>query len=347
MSKIKKLCYVMVLVLMFPFVTILAGCGPTPSSEITGIVFDTMIYEDGVAVFEVDQGVTTDLTYKIFPSTASGYKVYFDPIDKGTPTHSSRFTFDNGKITIDKPEFEDVKYKVRVGDFTDTCIIRLKKYPNRIYTTDTDIMLNTNDVKVINVMAEFENSPEPRSIREDEYDFLVETSDETIIHIPNENYLKIIPIRNGLASAKVTVTLLNKQKEKTGLSFELNVRVVQNISDAKVIMTGVEHFVKDGDEVEVDYSALGEIGSKEISFEVYPVNKNNILDQHGHEYIVTLTSQNYMSVSEDGKKIILKESIEEGYKMKVSLVHTDLNMQDGSTFVVRFTITIVNVNKGA
>ena len=132
MNKIKKLCFVMVFALVMPLLATLAGCGATPSSEITGIVFDTMIYEDGVAVFEIDQGVTTDLTYKIFPSSASGYKVYFDPIDKGTPTNSSRFTFEDGKITIDKPEFEDVRYKVRVGEFTDTCIIRLKKYPNRI-----------------------------------------------------------------------------------------------------------------------------------------------------------------------------------------------------------------------
>ncbi len=343
MNKIKNLCYLMVLVLIFPLVTFLAGCGATPSSEITGIVFDTLIYEDGVAVFEVDQGVTTDLTYKIFPSTASGYKVYFDPIDKGTPTNSSRFTFEDGKITIDKAEFEDVRYRVRVGEFTDTCIIRLKKYPNRIYTPDTDIMLNTNDVKVINVMAEFANSPEPRSIREDEYDFLVETSDETIINIPNENYLKIIPIRNGLASAKIKVTLLNKQKEKTDLSFEMNVRVVQNITDSKVIVSGVDYFVKDGDKVEIDYNSLtsNAEGNKIIDFKIYPINKNNILDQHGHEYIVALTSQNFMTVSGCGTKILVKDNVENGYEMKVLLIHTDLNMQDGSTFVIDITIKIV------
>ena len=342
MNKLKKLCYVMVLALVLPLITVLAGCGATPSSEITGIVFDTLIYEDGVAVFEVDQGVTTDLTYKIFPSSASGYKVYFDPIDKGTPTNSSRFTFEDGKITIDKAEFEDVRYKVRVGEFTDTCIIRLKKYPNRIYTNETDIMLNTNDVKVINVMAEFEGSPVPRSIREDEFDFLVESSDETIINVPNENYLKIIPIRNGLASAKVTVTLLNKQKERTNLSFELNVKVVQNISDAKVIMSGVDHFVKDGDEVEIDYNTLEDLsGYKVVNFKIYPVNKNNVLDQHGHEYIVALTSQNFMTVSEDKKSILIKNNLEDGYKMKVSLIHTDLNMQDGSTFVINIVLKIV------
>lgn len=342
MSKIRSLCMTLIFALVFPMLTLLVGCGATPSNELTGIVFDTMIYEDGVAVFEVDKGVTTDLTYKIYPSSASGYKIYFDPIDKGTAENSSRYTFKDGKITVGHSSFEDVKYKVRVGDFTDTCIIRLKKYPNRIYTSDTNIILNTNDVKVINVMAEFSNSATPRAIREDEYDFLVETSDETIIHVPNQNYLKIIPIRNGLATAKVTVSLLNKQGEKTGLSFEMNIQVVQNISSSKVIMSGVDYFVKDGDEVEVDYNQLPEEGGdKYIHFDVYPVNKNDILDQHGHEFIISLTSQSFVKLSNDKKYVIIDDSVENGYEVKISLIHTDLNMSDGSTFVVNIYLKIV------
>ena len=339
MSRLKKLCLTLVVALIFPFVSMLVGCGATPSNELTGIVFDTMLYEDGVAVFEVDQGVTTDLTYKIFPSTASGYKVYFDPIDKGTAENSSRYTFEEGKITIGKSEFEDVKYRVRVGEYTDTCIIRLKRYPIEIFTTDDDIMLNTNDVKVINVMARFQNTT--RSIREDEFDFLVETSDETIINVPNENYLKIIPIRNGLASAKVKVTILNKQGEKTNLSFEMDVMVVQNIIDSKVIMSGVNYFVKDGDSVEVNYNDLAEeSGKKVIGFGVYPINKNNVLDQHGHEYIIALQSQNYIKISEDGKSILIDSTVPDDYKIKVSLIYTDLNMSDGSTFIVDIYLTI-------
>lgn len=341
MSKIKSLCLTLVVALVFPLLTLLVGCGATPSNELTGILFDTMIYDNGVAVFEVDKGVTTDLTYKVYPSSASGYKIYFDPIDKGTAENSSRYTFKDGQITVDHSSFEDVRYKVRVGKYTDTCIIRLKRYPDRIYTTDTNIILNTNDVKVINVMAEFPNSATPRTIREDEYDFLVETSDETIINVPNANYLKIIPIRNGLASAKVTVTILNKQGEKTGLAFDMNVQVVQNISSAKVIMSGVDHFVKDEDKVEVNYYSLEEEnGSKVIHFNVYPVNKNDILDQHGHQYIIALRSQNYIKISDDKKSILIDSSVESGYEIKLSLIHTDLNMIDGSTFVVDIYLTI-------
>ena len=342
MSKIRSLCITLVFALVFPMLSLLVGCGATPSNELTGIVFDTMIYEDGVAVFEVDKGVTTDLTYKIYPSSASGYKIYFDPIDKGTAENSSRYTFKDGKIRVDHSSFEDVKYKVRVGEFSDTCIIRLKRYPDRIYTPETDIILNTNDVKVINVMAEFSNSATPRAIREDEYDFLVETSDETIVNVPNDKYLKIVPIRNGLATAKVTVSLLNKQGEKTGLGFEINVQVVQNISSSKVIMSGIDYFVKDGDEVEVDYNSLpDDSGVKYIHFDVYPVNKNDVLDQHGHEFVISLRSQNFIKLSEDKESILIDDSVENGYKMKVSLIHTDLNMDDGSTFVVDIFLTIV------
>ena len=339
MNRFKKLCLSLVVVLVLPFVTLLVGCGATPSNDLTGIVFDTMLYENGVAVFEVDQGIETDLTYKIFPSTATGYKVYFDPINTGTAENSSRFIFEDGKITILKSEFEDVSYKIRVGEYTDTCIIRLKRYPLEIFTSESDIMLNTNDVKVINVMARFSNTT--RAIREDEFDFLVETSDETIIHVPNPNYLKIIPIRNSLASAKVKVTLLNKQGEKTNLSFEINVEVVQNIVDSKVIMSGVDYFVKDEDSVEVNYAELAEeSGKKVIEFGVYPINKNDVLDQHGHEYTIALQSQTYIKVSEDGKYILIDDAVTNGYKIKISLIYTDLNTTNGSTFVVDIYLTI-------
>ena len=50
MNRLKKICLVLVVALVFPLVSLLVGCGATPSNEITGIVFDTMLYEDGVAV---------------------------------------------------------------------------------------------------------------------------------------------------------------------------------------------------------------------------------------------------------------------------------------------------------
>ena len=88
--KFKKILFALMLAVSLPIVSFLTGCGATPSNKLTGILFDTMQYDEatGLPVFEVDKDVTTGLDYKIYPSSATGYKVYFDPVDKGTAENS-------------------------------------------------------------------------------------------------------------------------------------------------------------------------------------------------------------------------------------------------------------------
>ena len=254
---VKNILLVLVFAVSLPLVSLLTACGATPSGEITGIKFDAMSYQDGVSVFEVDKDVETSLTYKIYPSSASGYKVYFDPIDKGTAENAARFTFQDGKITVNSNEFESVRYKVRVGEFTDTCIIKLKEYPVKIYTDTPTVTLSTFDVFPINVKAEFikpNGTKEIRNIYENDYDFVVESTNETIINIPNKNRLKICAVRNGSASANVKVTLKNGLG--LDLSFEVKINVIQNISEAFVAVSGHNEFVYNGDTVNLDYNKL-------------------------------------------------------------------------------------------
>lgn len=344
-NKLKNLFLALVVALTIPLVTLLSACGATPSSEITGIMFDSLKYDEatGFSVFEIDKGVTTDLTYKIFPSSASGYKVYFDPIDKGTAENSSRFTFQDGKITINSNNFEDVRYKVRVGEFSDTCIVRLKQYPIEISTDETNVTLNTLDVKAINVKAKFMNSAgvvTSRNITENDFNFLVETSDETIINVPNENRLKFCPVRNGSAEAKITVTLLNGQGEKTDLAFEINVKVEQNISQAFVIMSGSDKFVNSGDSVELNYSGLeDENGYKAVKFSVYPVNTSNVLTIVS-DYSVYLSSKKFAKLSDDGKYILINGSVENDYNLKIKIVYEGLTTKDHSTFTIDINLII-------
>lgn len=344
-NKLKNLFLALVVAVTLPLVTLLSACGATPSSEITGILFDSPKYdtETGFSVFEIDKGVTTDLIYKIYPSTASGYKVYFDPIDKGTAENSSRFTFQDGKITINSNNFEDVRYRVRVGEFSDTCIIRLKQYPIEISTNETQVTLNTLDVKAININAKFINSAgvvTSRNITENDFDFLVETSDETIINVPNEHRLKFCPVRNGSAEAKVTVTLLNGQGEKTDLSVEINVKVEQNISEAYVIMSGSSKFVNDGDTVEVNYSALEtEEGFKVVKFSIYPINSSNVLTTID-DYTIYLSSKKFAKVSDDSKYILINGSVESDYVLKIRIVYEGFTTSNHSTFTININLKI-------
>lgn len=344
-NKFKNLFLALIVALMLPLVSLLSACGATPSGEVTGILFDTMKYdESGVPVFEIDKGVTTELAYKIYPSSASGYKVYFDPIDKGTAENSSRFTFKDGTITINSNDFEDVRYKVRVGDYSDTCIIKLKQYPIEISTDESDIVLNTFDVKAINVKAKFVNSAgvvTTKNITENDFNFLVESSDETVIDIPNKNRLKFSPFRNESAEAVVTVTLLDTNFEPTNLSFKIKVKVVQNISDSFVIVSGSKKFVKDGDNIQLNYSDLEtENGFKVVKFDVFAVNANRVLVKDENNYSIHLSSKKFAKLSDDEKYILINGSVESDYELKVQVIYAGLTMESGSTFTINLNITI-------
>ncbi len=347
-NRLKNIFLTLIIALSLPMIMFLSACGATPSSEITGILFNPSKYDaEGTAVFEVDLGTPTDLSYKVYPSSASGYKVYFDPIDKGTAENSLKFKFKDGNITINSEDFEDVRYKIRIGEFSDTCVIKLKKYPTSISTPETSIVMNSDDVYDIVIKGDFTNTDgsvrRNVSIDDSQYKFLVESSDETVISVPNENRLKFIAVRkNGTANAKVTAKLLNANGEETGLQVEIQVKVVQNIADCVVVMSGSEKFVRNNDKVEVDCNDLDiDGGYRVINLEIYPVNTNGELCVN-ENYSINITSDtDYILVSEDGKKLLINGSIASGYNLKVKIFCPDLKVKDLDTGdISAFTIVI-------
>ena len=352
--RFKKIFLALIAVMVLPLVTILSGCGATPSGDLLGVVFKTQKYDEatGLPLFEVDKDVTVDLSEKVwtYPSSASGYKVYFDPIDKGTAENSSRYTFKDGKITVNSRDFEDVRYKVRVGDYSDTCIIRLKEYPVEIYPDETSMVVSSYEIVPINVRAKFVNTAgveSYRNITESEYEFLVETSDETIVNIPNENRLKFCPVRNGASEAEITVTLLtgkldeNGNRVKSNLSFKISVQVIQNISTSFLTMSGVDTFIENGDTANVDYNELEiESGFKKIDFTIYPVNVGNLLVENEFTYTIYISSKKFAKISDDGKYILLDSSVENNYELKVTIIVTDLSMGDSSAFAIDLNLII-------
>lgn len=350
MNKLKKTILAVLICLMIPMASLLTGCGATPSSEITGIMFDAKKYaEDGTAIFEVDKGVTTDLTYRIFPSSASGYKVYFDPIDKGTAENSSRYTFKDGQITVNQNNFEDVRYRVRVGEFSDECIIRVKEYPVEIWTDETEVTLNTDEVMAIKVKARFKTAVGnyvTKNVTESDYSFLVETDDETVVNVPNENRLKFSPIRSEVANTKVTVTLLNSRGEKTNLKFEIKVNVVPNIAKSSyLIMDGVGEKIYNNDNVELNYSSpkLSEEGGKKlVTFKIFAINTNNVLYEDEIDYTINFSTKTLASVSSDKKGILISNLVENDDTFVITITVLDnLNMEDNSVFVFNINVKIV------
>ncbi|MBR3885915.1 MAG: hypothetical protein IKJ33_05620 [Clostridia bacterium] len=347
--KFKKLFFALMLAVSLPIVSFLTGCGATPSNKLTGILFDTMQYDEatGLPVFMVDKDVTTSLDYKIYPSSASGYKVYFDPIDKGTAENSSRFTFQDGTINIHSASFEEVKYKVRAGEYSDTCIIRLKEYPVEISTDKPTMVVNSFDIGPINVQARFVNSigvVTTKNITEGDFDFVVETSDETILQVPNENRLKFCPVRNGRSNAEITVTLLNGQGEKTNMSFKISVQVIQRISNSFVTLSGVSTMVENGDTAEVNFNSLAtENGMGRIDLNVYPINVGNLLVGDEFTYSLNLSSKKYAKISADGKYILIDSAIPNDEKLQIQITIVDMTMDDGSTFVIDLNLIIKKI----
>lgn len=347
-SKFKKIFLALLLAVFLPVITVLTGCGATPSGTLTGILFDTLKYDEetGMPIFEVDKDITIDLAenIKIYPSSASGYKIYFDPVDKGTAENSSRFTFKDGKVTVNSKDFEEVRYKVRVGKYSDTCIIRLKEYPVQIWTDETSIVASAYDVVPINVRAKFVSSGGVetfKNITENDFDFLVETNDETIVQVPNENRLKICPVRNGKSTAEVTVSILNGQGEKTGLSFKITINVIQNISTSFVSVSGVETFIEDGDTANLEFNELEIEGdSGKVDLKIYPVNVGDLLVEDEFDYTIYLSNKKYAKVSGDGKYILIDNLVENNHELMVTIIVSDLSMGDNSTFAIDFKLVI-------
>lgn len=352
-NKLKNILFVLIFALFVPMTMFFSACGATASGTVTGIKFMPSDYEeDGTALFWVDKGVTTSLDYSVYPSSASGYKVYFDPIGTGTSENSLRYNFKDGKITVKYDEFEEVKYKVRVGNYTDTCIIRLKEYPKEIYTEQTEFVLNSGNVQDIVIKGNFKNiqNVETRGVilEQDDYSFLVESEDETIVNIPNKNRLKFIAVRqNGTASTNVKVTMLDCSGKKIeNLTIKIKVTVVQNISTCKIVMSGVDEFVQNNDDVEVSFNRLkdSDVASyKLLTMKIYPINTNGQLYSQ-EEYEITLSKdRDYVILSDDGKSLLVKNTVlgeSDGYSLTIKIFFPNLKVKSSDGNMTSFTISI-------
>jgi len=127
----------------------------------------------------------------------------------------------------------------------------------------------------------------------------------------------------------------------TNLSFKITVNVIQNISSSFIVMSGVETFVENGDETDVDFNALEtESGFRKIEFTIYPVNVGNLLVEDEFTYSIYLSSKKFAKVSDDGKYILIDSSVENNYELKVTIVVSDLSMSDNSAFAIDLNLTI-------
>ena len=246
---------------------------------------------------------------------------------------------------------ENVDIECSVGG--SSCIIRLKKYPISIQPNASEITVNSLGTYAINVNATFYSAGTEitKTITENEFDFLVETSDETIVDIPNSNRLKFNAVRNGNASATVRVTILNMQGEKTNLSFEIGVTIKQNAGQAFVFASGTNSILQDGSEVDIDYSQIqidllnpkiGTVDARAIKFSMYVLNSSNVLVEDECVYSLSVSNDVLVKIVNDGDNkeyIIISEDVTNNFKLKVKIC-TNMTMKDGSLFTIDLELTI-------
>lgn len=369
MKKIfKKSFLVFLLVLMLPVTLFLSGCGATPVNEIHAVFFDTKIYEDGVPVFEVDLNTPTYFPYKINPSTAVNYVPKWDNPYQGKDTSNNvnRYEFNkeyDGKLIVTNEKFEDIKIRVFFGDTcSDTAIVRLKKYPISIRADVSNVSLNTSGAYTICPVGTFLNddgvTTYERPLLASEYNFVVTSSNESIVSVANSSRLEICSeIKNSVAITSATVTVELKDtigRAKTGsdgnpLKFDIQVNIVPSAVTGYVDIKGKNYdvgttnpagFIEDGDTVEIKLNEMSK-NSQDDKYFVYDAffesNLGNLILPE--DIFCTSNNSSYFNVDSEEQTVTLL--VDDAYitgktfTFKMWSVYNDVS---GKLYVISFNI---------
>lgn len=347
MKKLKLSLLPLALLLLLPLTTVLSGCGATPKNEALGVNFVSYDYDDssGYAIFEVDYNTPTKLEFKVNPSTWSGYAVTY-AIKECSGQNRSRFKLQDGIITIESYDFEEIKVEIFVHGYSDVCIVRLKQYPTSIYVKNTDVTIAAGGSYTINPIGRFVDAfgkTYEKPLLEYSYNFLVETEDETIINVPNKNRLKVVSVRSNNASTKVYITLLNTNGESYGEKFKLtlNFKVVENAGESRTEISGVNEFVKNGDKVTINASDLTKNGELYvISYKNYIFSAQKLLiEQENVSIECTISDARYVEVDDENATMLIQKGRDSSLKFNVCM-WSNLTTTSGTVFVSAFEITI-------
>ena len=332
----KSLMLLIMCLVIFPLTLILSACGATPSNEVKGVFFQSELYDEktGLAVFEVDAGVNTKLTYKINPSTWSGYVVTY-AIKECAVENSSRFKLEDGCIDVNKStahEFEEIKVQIMVNKKTDTCIVRLKTYPTEMFLLDVDgttevktkeVSINSTGSYSINPIGRFtgkDGVTYTQPLLEKNYKFSVVSDNPSVIGVPNSGRLTVYSVRNNVASATVTVSLLNSKNEVLA-SVKIKINIVLDAEKALTTISSYGSFVKTGDVVEINASDLAQpLLEKNYKFSVVSDNPSVIGVPNSGRLTVYSVRNNVASATVTVSLLNSKNEVLASVKIKINIV---------------------------
>lgn len=351
-KNIKAIAMVLALILMLPLALTLAACGATPSNEVRGVFFQSDKYdiETGYAIFEVDLNEPTTLSYKVNPSTWSGYRVTYT-FEDSAANHEFYNVID-GVITVISPNFSDVKVNIHINGQSDTCIVTLKKYPDRFYVEETDIYLNSSGLYSIKPVGEYINSDNTVRkvyLTETDYKFSLISNDETKVQLINENRLEVFAVSktNG-DSTTVTINLLdtkgnvknypqtNGENAVSPMTAIVKITIVPNVADARLKLSSESAFVKNGGTA----SITSPTETYKIDFEIYFLSKdfdeNGILIKVPVRLTINSDEKDVVQIDEEGQTITINSTAMD-LQINISII-TNLYGSNGAPFTFTFTI---------
>ncbi len=366
MKKIKPFVMALFLGVIFPLAVLLTSCGVNLSSEVKGVSFVSNVYDDetGYAVFEVDLNEPTMLEYKVYPSSWSS-EVRFSTIDFNGLDNTELFErTEDGVVTVYSSDFREIVVEIIVGEYRDRCIVRLKEYPTEIYVEETDVTINAMGSYTVHVFGVFETSDggtETRELKEDEFNFLVSSSDEQVINVDNSSRLKINSVREKSGTAEVTISLLNVAKSSVKLSTggdeittTLTVTTVERVNEAFFLTNKTsELFLLSDSEAVIniyasqftegtDLTITDDVYVFEISYEYYLVSENNTFLNNGYTHSCSSTNRS-ITFDEENQKMYISFSsslvLDTSFDIYICF---DLLQSTGSPFVIKFTINFIN-----
>lgn len=363
MKKANKIFLSLAFLLMLPFVMLLSGCGATPINDVRAVYFESNLYDEetGYAVFEVDLNEPTKLTFKINPSSWSGYSPTYAVIKFGeSEENRSRFRLEDGFVTVLNSHFEEITVRISVNDREDTCIVRLKQYPTEIYLTkDTRLtefsdFINANGDYTIHVFGKFvtknkeETIEEIRELTDDVYNFDVESSNETSIYVLNRNRLKVCTLKSRIEETVVTIKLLDTKGElkNENCVLKLKLSVVLSPSTSFVKLSCYDKFISSGDVVELKLKDLNldteTIGSSEYYKFTYISELFSSMGVYisNEEYTTIVTSNQDSFIRIDNENNVIKVRQPSGANSFSAVItfYSSANQSSGDSYSFSFTI---------
>lgn len=247
----KKFLVLLMLILCCCTAPILSACSGKGSTEVKSVRFVKDVYE-------LDSNTPTKLDYKFYPSTASSNDIRFEATVPGVVQSSLVCRVDGNGVCTIFSETLNVDATVAIyrgNNKEDECIVRLKKYPNRIYfknsqgsETITGFNLNLGGATNLNLWGEFTNVGEHEvttydsQINSNNYKVKITSDNQRVVYTTADSNGLIVYSTGIVGSAKVSVSIINGKDENVA-SADVIVNVIGSVDRAVVMMQGQSSFI--------------------------------------------------------------------------------------------------------